>query len=352
MNSERNGHMMAAVLYGPEDLKIQKVPIPTIGPEEILVRVKAALTCGTDFKVWKQGYHARMIVPPAIFGHELAGVVEQAGEAVSDRFKPGMRVVAANSAPCNECFFCNKGQANLCEDLVFNNGAYAEYTIIPSRIVRENVMEIPHDLSFLDAALVEPLACVLRGIEETGASAGDTAVVIGCGPIGLKFIRILSCRGVRVIAVGRRKSQLDTAKRMGAAATIDSSTVIDPVAAVRELTYRKLGADSIIEAVGTPTTWQWSTQMVRCGGTINLFGGCPRGTKVEFESSLLHYSEITIKSSFHHTPRFIREALETIARGEITARDFVNGEIPLNELPDLFEHMKNRNGMLKVAVLP
>ena len=344
--------MMAAVLYGPEDLKIQKVPIPTIGPEEILVRVKAALTCGTDFKVWKQGYHARMIVPPAIFGHELAGVVEQAGGAVSDRFKPGMRVVAANSAPCNECFFCNKGQANLCEDLVFNNGAYAEYTIIPSRIVRENVMEIPHDLSFLDAALVEPLACVLRGIEETGASAGDTAVVIGCGPIGLKFIRILSCRGVRVIAVGRRKSQLDTAKRMGAAATIDSSTVGDPVAAVRELTYRKLGADSIIEAVGTPTTWQWSTQMVRCGGTINLFGGCPRGTKVEFESSLLHYSEITIKSSFHHTPRHIREALETIARGEITARDFVNGEIPLNQLPDLFEHMKNRNGMLKVAVLP
>jgi L-iditol 2-dehydrogenase len=344
--------MMAAVLYGPEDLKIQKVPIPTIGPEEILVRVKAALTCGTDFKVWKQGYHARMIVPPAIFGHELAGVVEQAGEAVSDRFKPGMRVVAANSAPCNECFFCNKGQANLCEDLVFNNGAYAEYTIIPSRIVRENVMEIPHDLSFLDAALVEPLACVLRGIEETGASAGDTAVVIGCGPIGLKFIRILSCRGVRVIAVGRRKSQLDTAKRMGAAATIDSSTVIDPVAAVRELTYRKLGADSIIEAVGTPTTWQWSTQMVRCGGTINLFGGCPRGTKVEFESSLLHYSEITIKSSFHHTPRFIREALETIARGEITARDFVNGEIRLHQLPDLFEHMKNRNGTLKVAVLP
>jgi L-iditol 2-dehydrogenase len=344
--------MMAAVLYGPEDLKIEKVPIPAIGPEDILVRVKAALTCGTDFKVWKQGYHARMIVPPAIFGHELAGIVEEAGEAVRDRFKPGMRVVAANSAPCNECFFCKKGQANLCEDLVFNNGAYAEYTIIPSRILRENVIEIPHDLSFLDAALVEPLACVLRGIEETGATAGDTAVVIGCGPIGLKFIRILSSRGVRVIAVGRRNSQMDAAKRMGAQATIDSSLVSDPVAAVRELTYRNLGADAIIEAVGTPTTWQWSTQMVRCGGTINLFGGCPRGTKVEFESSLLHYSEITIKSSFHHTPRFIREALETIARGDISARDFVNGEIPLNQLPDLFEHMKNRNGMLKVAVLP
>src|SRR5215831_7325135 len=256
--------MMAAVLYGPEDLRIEKVALPTLGAGDLLIRVNAALTCGTDFKVWKQGYHARMIVPPAIFGHELAGIVEQAGEAVSDRFKPGMRVVAANSAPCNECFFCNKGQANLCEDLVFNNGAYAEYTIIPSRIVRENVMEIPHDLSFLDAALVEPLACVLRGIEETGASAGDTAVVIGCGPIGLKFIRILSCRGVRVIAVGRRKSQMEAARRLGAAAMIDASEVPNPVSAVRELTYRELGADVIIEAVGSPVTWQWATQMARC----------------------------------------------------------------------------------------
>ena len=344
--------MMAAVLYGREDLKVERVAIPTVGPEDLLVRVKAALTCGTDFKVWKQGYHARMIVPPAIFGHEMAGIVEEAGTAVGDRFKPGMRVVAANSAPCNECFFCRKGRANLCEDLVFNNGAYAEYTLIPARILRENVIEIPSHLSFIDAALIEPLACVLRGVEETGACAGDTAVVIGCGPIGLKFMRILSRRGIRVIAVGKRKSQMEAAERVGAAAMIDASLVFNPVAAVRELTYRKLGADVIIEAVGSPLTWQWSAQMVRCGGTINLFGGCPPGTKVEFESSLLHYSEITIKSTFHHTPRFIREALETIARGEISAGDFVNGEIGLSQLPDLFQHMKNRNGQLKVAVLP
>jgi L-iditol 2-dehydrogenase len=261
-------------------------------------------------------------------------------------------VVAANSAPCNECYFCQRNRANLCEDLVFNNGAYAEYTVVPGRILRENVIEIPQHLSFVDAALVEPLACVLRGIDETGVSSGDTVVVIGCGPIGLKFVRILSCRGVRVIAVGKRKSQMDAAERMGAAAVIDVSAISNPVSAVRDLTYRKLGADAVIEAVGSPATWQWTTQMVRCGGTINLFGGCPRETKVEFEPSLLHYSEITIKSSFHHTPRFIREALETIARGEISARDFVTGEIRLTELPDLFQHMKNRNGTLKVAVLP
>ena len=344
--------MMAAVLYGREELKVEKVAIPTIGPQDLLVRVKAALTCGTDFKVWKQGYHAKMIVPPAIFGHELAGVVELAGEAVQDRFPPGMRVVAANSAPCNECFFCRRDRENLCEDLVFNNGAYAEYTLIPGRILRENVMEIPPHLSFVDAALVEPLACVLRGIEETGIQPGDTVVVIGCGPIGLKFIRILSARGVHVIAIGKRSTQMKAAERLGATATIDCSAIENPVAAVRQLTYRKLGTDAVIEAVGSPATWQWAIQMVRCGGTVNLFGGCPRGTKVEFESSALHYSEITIKSSFHHTPRFIREALATIARGDVSAKDFVTGEIRLAELPDLFQHMKNRNGQLKVAVMP
>ncbi len=334
--------MMAAVLHGREDLKIQNVAIPTVGAEDVLVRVKVALTCGTDFKVWKQGYHARMIVPPAIFGHELAGVVVEAGEAVRERYPLGMRVVAANSAPCNSCFFCRKDKANLCEDLVFNNGAYAEYALIPSRIVRENLMEIPNHLAFIEAAMVEPLACVLRAVQETGVQADDTAVVI----------RVLSSRGVRVIALGKRASQIKAAERLGAVASCNISETADVVSAVRDLTQRRLGADCVIEAVGSPTTWQWALQMVRCGGTVNLFGGCPRGTKVEFESSALHYSEIIIKSSFHHTPRFIREALDLIARGEVSAKDFVTGEVSLSELPQVFEHMKNRNGQLKVAVMP
>src|SRR5438128_1695127 len=327
VNVEGNGHMMAAVLYGRENLKIEKVPIPAIGPHDLLVRAKVALTCGTDLKVWKQGYHARMIVPPAIFGHEMAGVIEETGTAVGDRFKPGMRVVAANSAPCNECFFCRKGRANLCEDLVFNNGAYAEYTLIPGRILRENVIEIPSHLSFIDAALVEPLACVLRGIEETGIHPGDTVVIIGCGPIGLKFIRILSGRGVRVIAVGKRNTQTKVAESLGAAATADCSKTDNAVAAVRQLTGRNLGAAAAIDAVGSPTTWQWAVQMVRCGGTVNLFGGCPSGTKVEFESSALHYSEITINSSFHHTPLFVRDATETIVGRELLARDLLPGQL-------------------------
>src|SRR5499427_9333583 len=327
---------MAAVLHGREDLKIQKVEIPKVGAEDLLVRVKVALTCGTDFKVWRQGYHAKMIVPPAIFGHELAGVVVEAGEAVRDKYPVGMRVVAANSAPCNVCFFCRKDKANLFEDLVFNNGAYAEYALIPERIVRENLVEIPTHLDFMGAALVEPLACVLRAIEETGIQPGDTTVVIGCGPIGLQFIRVLSSRGARVIAIGKRSSQIKAAERLGASAACDISSSADVVSAVRDLSHRRLGADSVIEAVGTASTWQWALQMVRCGGTVNLFGGCPRGTKVEFEASAIHYSEITIKSSFHHTPRFIREALELIAGGRVGARDFVTGEVTLNDLPQVF----------------
>jgi L-iditol 2-dehydrogenase len=258
----------------------------------------------------------------------------------------------ANSAPCNACFFCRKGQPNLCEDLLFNNGAYAEYIRIPGRIVRQNMIEIPDGISFKDAAMAEPLACVLRGIRETGVHPGDTVVVIGCGPIGLKFIRILSQRKVRVIAIGKRKSQMKAAERLGAIAAFDVDKVENPVELVRQLTDGGRGADSVIEAVGRAITWEWALQMVRKGGTVNLFGGCPTGTEVKIDPAALHYSEITIKSTFHHTPQFMREAMDTIARGEIRSSDFITGEVTLEGLPKVFQDMKNRNGELKTAVIP
>lgn len=352
MRVETNGHMTAAVLYGREDMKIERVDIPSLAEDDVLVRVEVALTCGTDLKVWKQGFHARMIQPPALFGHELAGVVELQGQAVNGGVHKGMRVVPSNSAPCNVCLYCRKGQPNLCEDLLFNNGAYAQFIRIPGRIVRQNMLEIPDQVSFVDAAMAEPLACVLRGIHETGIQEGDTVVIVGCGPIGLKFIRILSGRHVRVIALGKRKSQTRAAERLGAIAAFDVSEIDNPVGLVRQLTDGGRGADAVIEAVGSPMTWQWAVQMVRKGGTVNLFGGCPRGTQVNFDPAALHYSEITIKSTFHHTPRFIREALDAIARGEIRSSDFITGEVPLRELPHVFEHMKHRNGELKTAVIP
>src|SRR5271170_6913643 len=269
VDRERNGHMTAAVLYGAEDLKVESVDIPTLADDEVLVRVEVALTCGTDLKVWKQGFHQRMIKPPSLFGHELAGVIELKGSAVNGAFREGMRVVPANSAPCNTCLYCRKGQPNLCEDLLFNNGAYAEYIRIPGRIVRQNMLEIPPQVTFQDAAMVEPLACVLRGIHEAGIQSGDTVVLIGCGPLGLKFIRLLACRGAHVIALAKRPGQVRAAEKMGARAALDIGKLDDPVAAVRRLTEGGRGADAVIEAVGSPLTWEWALQMVRSGGTVN-----------------------------------------------------------------------------------
>src|SRR5579862_1172757 len=207
--------MTAAVLYGKEDVQIESVAVPAIGDADVLVCVQAALTCGTDVKVFRRGYHARMIVPPALFGHELAGDIVAVGRDVR-KFRAGQRVVAANSAPCMECFYCRRGSENLCEDLLFNNGAYAEYIRIPARIVERNMYEIPAHVSYKDAALVEPLACVLRGLDETGIHTGDSVAIIGLGPIGLMFVRLAKAYGARVIAIGRRQTQLDRAARMGA----------------------------------------------------------------------------------------------------------------------------------------
>src|SRR5258707_2651279 len=233
--------MTAAVLYGSEDLRIEKIDVPALAPDEVLVRVRLALTDGTDLKVWKRGYHAKMIQPPAVFGHELVGEIAAVGKRVDPRWRIGMRVIAANSAPCLRCYHCRRGQENLCDDLLFNNGAYAEYMRIPGRIVMENMLEVPHSVDDQSAALVEPLACVLRGIHEMELRTGDTAVVIGCGPIGLQFVRMLTRRGIRVIALARRTVPLDVARRLGAVATINVTETKDVPAAVKAPTHETRG---------------------------------------------------------------------------------------------------------------
>jgi L-iditol 2-dehydrogenase len=342
--------MLAAVLYGKEHVQLERIPVPTIGPGDILVRVRAALTCGTDVKVFRRGYHAKMIVPPAVFGHELAGDVVAIGEGVT-RFKPGDRVVAANSAPCLDCFYCLRGRVNLCDDLLFNNGAYAEYIRIPARIVERNTWPIAPHLSYQDAALAEPLACVVKGLEDTGIKAGDNIAVIGVGPIGSMFVRLAKLRGAQVIAIGRRRSRLEHTLTLGADRVIATEETSDPVAAVRELTGGR-GADIVIEAVGQPATWQMSVEMLRRGGTVNFFGGPPAGTHVDLDTNLLHYSEITCRASFHHTPRAFREALDIIESGGVTARDFVHAEEPLAHLSEVLFRLMEGSGHLKTAIIP
>lgn len=344
--------MHAAVLYGKEDVRLESVPVPRIQRGELLIRIRTALTCGTDVKVFRRGYHAKMIVPPALFGHEMAGDVVALGEGVKN-FRIGDRIVAANSAPCDECFFCRRNQQNLCEDLLFNNGAYAEFIRVPERIVRKNTYLIPSHLSYRDAALVEPLACALRGLQESRLQPRDTIAVMGLGPIGLMFVRIAKFAfGVRVIAIARRPEQVDRAVMLGADEGIlmgDRGALISEVRARTE--HR--GADVVIEAIGNPQVWELATQLVRKGGTVNFFGGCPAGTRVHLDTHLLHYSEIACKATFHHTPGHIRRSLELIAEGKVNAAHFVNQEQPLSRLPQvLYDLAHHRNGQIKTAIVP
>ena len=341
---------MAAVLYGKEHLEIESVAVPELGPGDLLVRVRTALTCGTDVKVFRRGYHARMIVPPALFGHELAGDIVLVGDKVK-QFKVGQRVVAANSAPCFNCFYCRRGLENLCEDLLFNNGAYAEFIRIPSRIVERNTYEIPDHVTYHEAALVEPLACVLRGLEETGVMPGDSVAVMGLGPIGSMFVRLAKVYGARVIAIGRRQQQLDRAQEMGADEGIIAADGVDIVPTIKSLTSGR-GVDVAIEAVGHPAAWQTAVRMLRRGGTVNFFGGCPTDTKVNLDTNLLHYSELTCKASFHHTPKHIQRALELVTSGEIAANDFINRTEPLSNLLEVMRHLMSHNGHMKTAIIP
>jgi L-iditol 2-dehydrogenase len=348
--------MRAAVLHGKEDLRLGELPVPVPGPGEIVVRVAVALTCGTDLKVYRRGYHAKMLTLDRLFGHELAGTVEAIGAGVTN-FAIGDRVVPLNSAPCDACFFCLKNQQNLCDDLLFNNGAYAEFLRVPARIVEKNTLALPAAMPFEHAALTEPLACVMRGLEQCEAKPGETAIVLGAGPIGLLFIHAASLAGLHVIAVVKRSDQVATARHFGAEQVVRIGNGIEPIAAARALTPAGRGADIVFEAVATPEAWQWAVQMARKGGLVNLFGGPPAGTTAAFDTNLLHYSDLNLKASFHHTPATVRSAFALLASGRFRAADFLTGSVTLDQVPELFHSMLTRpadgiSPQIKTAVYP
>ncbi|MGB7768914.1 MAG: alcohol dehydrogenase catalytic domain-containing protein [Verrucomicrobiia bacterium] len=367
--------MKAAILHGREHIQIEDLAPPPLKPGEVRVRIEAALTCGTDLKVFKRGYHARMITPPAVFGHELAGIIEEVaplapslsppkrgeggrrtGEGLLD-WQIGDRVAPANSAPCGDCFFCRNHQENLCEDLLFLNGAYAESIVVPARLVQKNLLRLKPETDFRDAALVEPLACVVQGVEDTKLRAGQNVLVIGAGPIGLMFVALAKSLGGNVTVAGRGKRRLQMAQRLGAGKVFEVGEKGNVVEAIRggaksEIGNRKPGItfDAVIEAVGKPETWEAAVPLARKGGTVNFFGGCPAGARVSFDTERIHYSSLTLLASFHHTPRAIRRALECIEAGVIRARDFVDGECPLSRLPELFKTMAAGNHAIKTLI--
>lgn len=339
--------MKAAVLYGKEDVRVEHVQPRPLKPGEVRVQIEAALTCGTDLKVFRRGYHAKMIVPPAVFGHELSGIVSEVNDPQSS-VKVGDRVVVANSAPCGECFHCRSDQENICDDLLFLNGAYAESIVVPERIVRKNMLRLKPETAFRDAALVEPLACVVQGIDDVKARAGQHVLIMGAGPIGLMFVALAKHLGCDVTVAGRRAARLAAAKKLGAHHVIDIADGGNLVTRVREASKEHF--DIVIEAVGSPAVWESSLHLVRKGGTVNFFGGCPSGTTVTMDTTLIHYSNLTLLASFHHTPKTIRRALEFIEAGVVRAEDFVDGECTLTDLPQLLKSMTQGNRAVKTFV--
>lgn len=348
----RKTEMTAAVLYGKEDVRIERIPIPVVGPGEVRVRIGAALTCGTDVKVFRRGYHARMIRPPAVFGHEFAGTIEAIGEGVKG-WEIGQRVVAANSAPCGNCFYCRRNRPELCEDLLFLNGAYAEAVTVPARIVAKNLYALPDSLSFAEAALTEPLACVVRGMAAMPVQGGETVAVLGLGPIGLLFVRLCVLAGARVLAAGRRAERLALASELGAAEVFDVDAVSEMLPLLRDRTEGERGPDKVIEAVGRPEAWEQAIALVRKAGTVSLFGGCPAETLVRLDTHRVHYDELTLVGAFHHTPDACRQALDLIASGAVPARLFLQQTASLAALPSVLASLLDgSNGGVKTIIRP
>ncbi len=346
--------MLAAILHGQEDLRLETVPDPTPGPGEIVIAVGAATTCGTDLKVWRRGGHARMLKPPALFGHEAAGTIAAIGSGVT-HWQIGDRVVPNNSAPCGKCFFCDRQEYSLCKDLLFNNGTFAQYLKVPAPIVTQNLLRIPDGLDFAMASMTEPLACVLHGVARSNAKAGDRIVLFGDGAIGLMFVAALAAGyhvGVpsEIIVFGGSPQRLEIATQLGATQTFLHRQVEDIPALVKSLTDG-WGADIVIEATGVPSAWECAIACARPGATVNLFGGCPRDTTISVNTEQLHYNELTLKGVFHNTPAFVRSALDFIARGEAPLELLLSDHQPLQNLGQVFADMRDRQ-VIKVAMLP
>ncbi len=337
--------------YAPLSVKYEEVEIKDPKEGEVQVKIMAALTCGTDVKTYRRGHPVLIKKVPSGFGHEFSGIITKIGKNVTG-FNIGDRVVAANSAPCGECFFCKRGDYNLCENIEFLNGAYAEYINIPKSIVKRNLLHLPDDLSFERAAFAEPLANVVHGVDKTGIKKGQSVGVVGIGPIGLMFVKLAKLKGARVIAAGRNPLKLKLAKEFGGAdEIIDLNKYKNPEKIFIDFSDGKKGLDVAVECVGLPEIWERMFTFVRRGGIVHLFGGCKDGTTFSIDTRRLHYDEIKVLSIFHHTPLYFREALRLIAENKVPVEQLITETLPLERAEEaLIKHMNGR--VIKALIKP
>ena len=342
--------MRACVLVEPGRIETRDdVDMPVAGPDDVVIQVKSALTCGTDLKAYRRGHH--LMPPPTLFGHEFSGVIADKGNGV-DRFSVGQPVMSVHTAPCGNCVYCRRSLQNLCPHLTRTMalGAYAEYLRVPAAVVDANMYAKPDELGYREAAMLEPLSCVVYGISQAPVASAESAVVIGAGAIGLLHVMVLKEMGVKqVIVSGRHDYRLEMARRVGADLVIDSARA-NATEAVLEATGGH-GSPIVFECTGLPAVWEEAVDMVSRGGCVVLFGGCPGGTTVTFDTARLHYDQITLKGVFHFTPEAVHSSYRLLADGRLDVTPLITGDRMLEEVPEAFRNFLGNNTM-KYAIIP
>ncbi|MFZ2198753.1 MAG: zinc-binding dehydrogenase [Thermodesulfovibrionales bacterium] len=338
--------MLSAILKSPGAIEIQNVPVPEPAEGELLVKVKAALTCGTDLKAYLRGHS--LIPMPGPFGHEFSGIVAARGKGVR-RFKEGDAVMSVHSAPCLKCAYCVKGLFNLCENIMASKvlGAFSEYILIPRHVVSQNVFKKPGGLGFKEAAFLEPLSCVVHSVESMNIGSGDTALIIGAGPIGLLHLMLLKHKGAKVMMTGLEEDRLKTAKKLGADAVFHPS---ETAARAGDFSHG-MGVDYVFECTGQPDVWESSVDYVRRGGTVVLFGGCKKDTDVTFSAERIHYDEITLRGIFHFTPQDVKKAFNLLKSNKIDVKQLITATCSLREVASVFPLLAKGKG-IKYVVVP
>jgi L-iditol 2-dehydrogenase len=338
--------MRAAILIKPGTIEIQDIPLPEPSEGELLVEVRASLTCGTDLKAFIRGHS--LIPMPGPFGHEFSGIIVDKGKGLSG-FRIGDPVMAVHSGPCLKCAYCLRGLFNLCEKIMSEKvlGAFAQYILLPKHVVAQNVFKKPEGLSFKEAAFLEPLSCVVHGMEGLGIKKGVTVFIIGAGPIGLLHLMLAKSKGAKVIITGLERERLKTAKKLGADHVFDPSEAVD---SILDFTAG-MGVDYVFECTGQPAIWEASVDYVRRGGAVILFGGCRSGTKVTFNAERLHYDEITLKGTFHFTPDDVKNARNLLRNKKIDVNKLISGTFHLKDIQNVFSKLAGGEG-IKYAIVP
>ena len=338
--------MKQAILIQPGKVKIREVPVPVPSDGEVVVKINTALTCGTDLKAYARGHS--LIPMPGLFGHEYSGTIYKAGKGV-DQFKEGDDVMGVHSAPCLQCTYCKRRIYNLCETIMDQKalGAFAEYLVLPERVVRQNLFHKPLQLGFDIAALLEPLSCVVHPYNKLDMDEIETALVIGAGPIGLMHLAYLKMKGIKVIVSDFLDDSLELAADMGASSAVVPKAIKD----ITEAMTGNVGVDLVIECTGQQGVWEKAVSYVRRGGSVVLFGGCPSGTNVSYDAARLHYDELNLMGSFHFTPSDVKKAYEIIVGNKLDLTMLISGEYSLENMEKAFALLEQGVG-IKYAVRP